>query len=559
MTSKLNLARCRRAAGYLVLNLIHASWLPVIRRNTGRCVIRPSQLSEHCVEDPVIAIDWPRPDFRIATFEFLVGLLATACPPECECAWLARWRKPPEPAALEEAFAPLAHAFALDGDGPRFLQDLEDLAADREPVERLLIEAPGDSTTNKNTDLMIHRDRIASLGRPAAAIALYTFQSWSPAGGAGNRTGLRGGGPLVTMVLPGPSPTLWQTIWANVPVGDASPTTEADLPRVFPWLAPTVTSESGRPVTPQTAHKLQCWWGMPRRIRLDFSTAETPRSCDLTGAADLTHVVSWRQRPHGVKYTAWGRLHPLTPHYRQKGGPEWLAVHPHPGGIGYRDWLGLVLSSADGLRLPAATVSAWRNARALDTGVSRARFLAAGFDMDNMKARGFVESEMPLPAAADQVARDRVDDLARALVQAADQVANLLRFAVRNALFSAGSTVKSDVAVLNVSRERLWEQTDTAFFVALEYAADKSADAAQIERAKWLQRLRQVALVLFDEAAPLSPDSGNAAAPRIARARRFLGFALSGCGTAGAALLTTLDLPLPEPRESKNKKKRKAP
>lgn len=540
-----------------MLNLINASWLPVIRRNTGRCVIRPSQLSEHCLEDPVIAIDWPRPDFRIATFEFLVGLLATACPPESDRAWLERWHNPPEPATLDEAFAPLAHAFALDGDGPRFLQDFEDLAADGEPVERLLIEAPGESTASKNTDLMVHRDRIASLGRPAAAIALYTLQSWSPSGGAGNRTGLRGGGPLVTVVLPGLSPTLWQAIWANVPLGDAS-LTEADLPRVFPWLAPTVTSESGRPVTPAIAHKLQCWWGMPRRIRLDFATAETPRSCDLTGAADLTHVVSWRQRPHGAKYAAWGRLHPLTPHYRQKAGSEWLPVHPQPSGIGYRDWLGLVLSSTDGLRLPAATVSVWRNARALDAGISRARLLTAGFEMDNMKARGFVEREMPLPTTADQAARDRMDDLARALVLAADQVANLLRSAVRSALFGAGSTVKSDAAVLNASRERLWEQTDTPFFVALEYAAGKSADAAQTGRAKWLQRLRQVALALFDEEAPLSADSGNAAALRIARARRFLGIALSGHGIAGAALLTTLDLPLPEPKASKTKKKRKA-
>jgi hypothetical protein len=80
---------------------------------------------------------------------------------------------------------------------------MEDLQSSAEPIERLLIEAPGESTTSKNTDLLVHRDRVTSLGRAAAAMALYTFQSWAPAGGAGNRTGLRGGGPLVTMVMPG--------------------------------------------------------------------------------------------------------------------------------------------------------------------------------------------------------------------------------------------------------------------------------------------------------------------------------------------------------------------
>ena len=119
----------------------------------------------------------------------------------------------------------------LDGDGPRFLQDFEELVSGAEPIERLLIETPGDSTLRKNTDLLVHRDRVARLGRAAAAMALYTFQNWAPAGGAGNRTGLRGGGPLITLVLPPAAPSLWHVLWANVPPGQ--PPTAADLPRVF--------------------------------------------------------------------------------------------------------------------------------------------------------------------------------------------------------------------------------------------------------------------------------------------------------------------------------------
>jgi len=537
-----------------VLNLLTDSWLPVIRRQTGRCVIRAAQITEAIGEDPVIAIDWPRPDFRIATLEFLIGLLTTIVPPRGGDEWLERWSDPPDPATLDAVFARFTHAFVLDGNGPRFLQDFEDLQSGPEPIERLLIEAPGDATVSKNTDLLVHRDRVSTLGRAAAAMALYTFQSWAPAGGAGNRTGLRGGGPLITMIMPGERPTLWHILWANVPT-DKQPPAQHELPLVFPWLAPTMVSDGNKTVTPQMVHELQCWWGMPRRIRLDFTVQETPRPCDLTGVADSVHATSWRQRPRGANYAVWGRVHPLTPHYQQKANSEWLPVHPQPGGIGYRHWFGLVLRSEDGLRLPASTVSSWYHGHDRDVGVRNARLLAAGFDMDNMKARGFVESEMPLPGSADEETQDRLDALARCFVKSADQVASLLRTAVRNALFSTGATVQADITVLAVMRERLWEETEGHFFNALEAVSLEPAGDIDHHQQNWLKHLRQTALSLFDEAAPLSADSGDTMAQRIGKARRLLGFALHGYGPAGAVLFVTLERPPVEIKEPRRKRK----
>src|ERR1019366_10391099 len=104
----------------VMLNIITDPWLPVRRQHSGRCTIRPAQLTETIAEDPVIAIDWPRADFRIATMELLIGLLATTYPPHDPDSWLELWDKPPDPATLDAAFAPIAHAFMLDGDGPRF-------------------------------------------------------------------------------------------------------------------------------------------------------------------------------------------------------------------------------------------------------------------------------------------------------------------------------------------------------------------------------------------------------------------------------------------------------
>jgi len=535
------------------LNLVANRWLPVRRRSGIRDTIRPAQILDALDDDPVIAPDWPRPDFRFATLEFLIGLLAIAYPPRDHDAWLAGWHEPPSPKELDAALAPLVHAFNLDGSGPRFLQDFDELDGDPEPVERLLIEAPGESTINKNTDLLVKRGRAARLSRAAAAMALFTLQSWAPSGGAGNRVGLRGGGPLLTLALPERRNTLWHVLWANLPCGDPAPTNA--LPRVLPWLAPTLTSKGARKVVPEEdAHPLQAFWGMPRRIRLDFAPNTEDAPCDLTGARDAVHVIGWRQRPHGPNYAAWGLRHPLTPYYQSTAGGEWLALHPQPGGIGYRHWLGLVLDSPDGLRKPAACVSTWRSMRRRDAREpAQTRLVAAGFDMDNMKARGFVESEMPLPGA-DAEQQPRIDKLAAALVQSAELAANLLRKAVRAALFSPGATVKIDAEALASVRERLWARTEAAFFASLDSTArDGTAmEGAEPERRHWLGLLRSTALALFDEVAPLAPELG-AAAPRIATARRSLLIAFAGAGQKGKALFALLGLvpsAKPEPKEA---------
>lgn len=531
-----------------MFNLLTTPWLPIRRQHTGPGIIAPHQLTEAWNTDPVIALDWPRADFRIAALELLIGLFATACPPEDTNAWMDSWYAPPAPEALAAVFAPYAHAFDLDGDGPRFMQDHEDLVSGPEPIERLLIEAPGASTVGNNTDLLVHRNRVGSMGRAAAAMALYTFQAWAPAGGAGNRTGLRGGGPMSTFALPASQASLWHMLWANVPLGD--PPEPGDLPRIFPWLAPTIGSATGRTVTPETAHPLQAWWGMPRRIRLDFVPCDPAVPCGLTGQPDTVQISTWRQRPHGANYEKWGDTHPLTPCYRVKPNAEILPLHPQPGGIGYRHWLGLVVADGQGLRTPAPAITTWRD-RAADVEAPRTpdRLLAAGFDMDNMKARGFVESEMPLPAIPDAGTRKRVDGLAEDLVRAADLVASVLRRAVRDAVFSPGASVKLDWELLSTVREQLWDATDQAFHHALAREAARAGPGSGDERRDWHALLRRTALDLFTAAAPLEADGNSLAKSdhaiiRILRARRALLFVLQGYSKDGVALFQLLNLPL---------------
>ena len=532
------------------LNLLIDAWIPVRRRSGALDVVAPAAVAV-TEADPVVALDWPRPDFRMACTEFLIGLFATACPPADHDAWLALWEVPPDTAALAAAFAMFVDAFELDGDGPRFLQDLEDFVEQPNPVGTLLIDAPGDNTLKRNADLLVKRGRIGTLSRAAAAMALYTLQAYAPSGGAGNRTGLRGGGPLTTLAVPpaapGEEPPLWYLLWANVPCGE--PPVAEELPRVFPWLAPTrLSDKSGQTTTPNDAHQHQVWWGMPRRIRLDVIQNPQAIPCDLTGEVDAMAVRTWRQRPWGVSYQVWE--HPLSPHYRTKTTEPLLPVHPQPGGIGYQHWLGLVAEAGD--RKPAAAVTAYRQDRLLDTRPGdgrRWRLLAGGYDMDNMKARGFAESEMPVAEPGDQRAAKAQDELAGALVTAANLVAGLLARCVRRGVYGEGAAL--DAAPLAALRERFWAETADSFFSLMAEAAG-GASSPEL-RKKWRDTLARDARRLFDEAVPIDPG-GEGHPDRIARAARQLGLALAGYGKEGEALFKALNLALPEGARQTRKK-----
>jgi len=527
-----------------MFSLLENSWLPARRANGQVERIRPADITADLRDNPVVAIEWPRPDFRLATLEFLIGLLATACPPCNAGAWVDGWKAPPSPEALTAAFAPLAAAFCLDGDGPRFMQDYENLPGEPDLPETLLIEAPGAATRRNNAALLVKPDRVHRLSRAAAAMALFTLQTYAPAGGRGNLTSVRGGGPLTTLVLPGAEQpgrpaALWHMLWANVPQGRVPQS--ADLPSIFPWLATTRGADRFPATTPAQAHPLQAFWGMPRRIRLDFAANPNALTCDLTGEADAEMVIGWRQRPNGVKYVAWS--HPLSPSYSDGKG-EWLPMHPQPGGIGYRHWLALTLGDRV-TRKPAPCIPTWfERASDMPSSVLEGRrLLAAGYDMDNMKARAFIESEMPLPGRnTDERA---LADLARGLTMAAEEVARALRYAIREACYPRDTAL--DAAPLATTYEAFWAGTQDDFFAHLGTAGATLETAAP----EWHRLLRQIALALFDQAAPLDPAAVSFDPARIVKARNSLFLTLSGYGAVGIKVFTALELPLPETAKAK--------
>lgn len=196
------------------LNLIEDAWIPVVCEDGRRRVIAPWQMAEAGVLRP----DWPRPDLNLACYELLIGLVFMADPPRDVEEWEDRFT--PDPARLKARLAPYAPAFNLLGNGARFLQDLEVMEGAPNGVDMLFIDSSGGNTAKNNVDLMVYRDRYQGLDLPLAAMALYTFQNFAPSGGAGNRTSMRGGGPMVTLL--DPQSDLWQIIWANMPYGHQS-------------------------------------------------------------------------------------------------------------------------------------------------------------------------------------------------------------------------------------------------------------------------------------------------------------------------------------------------
>lgn len=498
------------------LNIITDQWIPIRCKDGSRVTIAPWQMA-----DPDLAFpDWPRPDLNIACLELLIGLVFMADPPLDTADWSAR--RAPDPDRLKAALEPFAPAFNLLGNGPRFMQDMERLEDDAKnvsPPDMLFIDSAGGQTAKNNADLLVKRDRYTGLGAAEAAIALYTLQVHAPSGGAGNRTSMRGGGPMVTLVEPYDG-GLWSIVWANTQEGE--PATSDQLP----WCRTARTSEKGQFVFLQDSHPVEAFLGMPRRLRL------------ISEDGVITGVV---QKPYGANYSGW--VHPLTPYYRQKAGSELLPKHPKPGGFTYRNWLGVVeRTRRDGDDLV-------RRARAIEDWAQRAGtvadILVAGWAMDNMKPRDFIFSRAPLI--------DRDDDAIEhmeGLVLAADKLALALRGALEPVL--AGGEAREAV------REDFYLRTQPAFETQLTDLAE-SPEGFELIARDWLNVLKTVALDIFDTLAlPGLGDRDIRDQQKIVDARGCLEAAFRGYTKVGREAFVALGIEVPKQGQKKRKEEARA-
>ena len=444
------------------LNLITDPWIPAVRDNRS-IWIRPDQIGDAGVTRP----DWPRADLNLACLELLIGLLFLADPPRDDGDWQERYDTP-DSERLRAALEPFAPHFELTGDGPRFLQDLERFEArtkktEVNPPDMLFIDSAGQSTREKNADLMVKRSRYPTLPLPLATMALYTLQAFAPSGGSGNRTSMRGGGPMVTLVQPLDSEpyVLWRLVWSNVPEGEPLPVDRAS--EALPWLRATRTSPNDEIVTPGMSHSAEAFFGMPRRLRLLFQE-ET-----------LTGVV---QKKHGTNYAHWP--HPLSPRYCKKPGEELLPVHPKPGKESYRNWLGLTFGQGNGTQVSAASVRRFHNL----SNAPAAEVLAGGWAMSNMKPMDFDLHVYPTFRFGESA-----ELRAGGLVEAANAASQELMKGLKKA---TGVKVQAFEPV----REAFFASTESDFVDAVKAVAVGSG--GEVEQ-NWLSTLRRTVLSLFDQ------------------------------------------------------------
>jgi CRISPR system Cascade subunit CasA len=509
-------------------SLTGRAWLPVATTAGRREVIRIRDIAR---PDPrILRIDTGRPDCDISVTEFLIGLLAiSALAPREKRDWKPRFFTPPSPEKIDEAVAPFAHALVLDGPGPRFFQDFEPLEGDETAVAALLMDQPGGKTQTDNADFFVKRGGVKTLSRGGAAIALLTLQTSAPGGGAGHRTSLRGGGPVTTLVIPRVAenaPSLWQILWANVP---AELRLDPDaLQTAMPWLGATRTSNKNEITTPEHVHPAQAFFGMPRRVRLNFEANTARLPCDLLGEVDDVIVQTYITRPYGTNYTSWGKSHPLSPYYKQREqDSEWLPLHFKSSAVGYRQWTGLVLKHKDGLRVPSDNIAVFLNERRRDAGISagngyKAGILACGYAMDNMKPLDFTEAYLPIIVSETEDGDRELATRASEMVKAANYAVSMLAQTLNAALF--GGQGKAGTSFLDGARARFWSSTEEEFYAALRKTA-RYADPDP--RAEWLRLLRDGALAIFDGLAPVdAPESLDI--KNVVQARSLLLRALSG-------------------------------
>ncbi|MBS0970676.1 type I-E CRISPR-associated protein Cse1/CasA [Nissabacter archeti] len=503
-------------------SLLTTAWLPARFKDGRLGKIAPSQLADKNIID----IAAPRADLQGAAWQFLIGLLQTARPPEDSEEWEDIWHDGLTEQQVTEAFARLEHAFQFGPASPSFMQDIEPLKGDPIAIGQLLVEAPGAQTTKFNKDHFVKRGTLEKLCPHCAALALFALQTNAPSGGQGYRTGLRGGGPITTLLeLKHTDATrdypLWRKLWLNVMPQPQDETPAYDA-RIFPWLAPTRTSEKASGITtPTDSHVLQAYWGMPRRFRIDFANT-VEGDCDLCGEHHPALLQQITAKNYGVQYVGW--RHPLTPYRRpKKEGGELFSLKGQPGGLVYRDWLGLMHTthSENNEEYPAEVVTAYQSHKLREPGI-RVGLWGFGYDFDNMKARCWYEHHTPLLMLTDEQWQQLQAPIQRAVANATRQL-SFLKSALKEAWFDNPKEARGDFSFIDVD---FWHQTEPCFTELLDNITSdadsplttKQREEITVQEKAWQRYLRRFAMNYFDEHVFTHPEQNKLS--RIMKARK---------------------------------------
>lgn len=480
------------------MNIISQPWLPFLFRN-GEI----KTLSIDAISHPdIIDFSLNRADFQGAAYQFAIGLLQTVFAPEDEDEWADYYENPPSSDKLKKQFNKVDHAFNVTGDAPLFMQDFSSLEEQKStPIAQLLIDAPGENGIKQNTDHFIKKGIADVMSLEMAVLALFTLQLNAPSGGQGHRVGLRGGGPLTTLVLPThENASLWQKLWLNVINREYWEYDDPDYysEHVFPWLKSIKLKENVEyKVFPTDAHPLSMYWAMPRRIRLQ--PENNVEICQITGEKKEITVKSYLTKNYGLDYQE-GWLHPLTPYYwdakKAESAPN--SIKGRQGGIHYNLWDRLTFSSDENGQKCAKVVSHFLKYSSELALSKKPRLFIFGYDMDNMKPRGWYALEMPIFHVEDKYYNKIINEI-KIIQLLTSECVRSLRNQVKAAWFEKPTEAKGDFSFIDLN---FWQKSETIFFIVVQdiieqiqkedYLTPKQAET-------WLNGLRRICFLIFDE------------------------------------------------------------
>ena len=506
------------------MNLLKNKWITVVRRNGDKEEIAPYEITDQIDSNPIIEIIAPRPDFKGALYQFLIGLYQTVYAPKNEIVWEDRFNAPPSTKDLMNEMDKVTFAFDLFGEQIRFMQDMSLTEKDSKTnISSLFIDSPGENTLKENKDHFIKRNTIDKVCPKCAALGLFALQTNSPAGGQGHLTSIRGGGPLTTLLKYDTKEeedlkykTLWSDIWLNVlpennfkgdiGFGDkykyVLPWTitkfiekdkDNDLKREEKKKGKTVEL-SGIIATTQDLHGYSIYWSYPRRILLNSN--ERTELCDICGEKSETIIDSYLAKTYGFDYGGGGWIHPLSPYYFKKDkdlGETWFPYHPQPGGIIYNTWQAFIYG-VNGKDKNAKVISYF-----LESGRKEGQTIvyAFGYDMDNMKARCWYESLIPIYHIEPKY-NEKYESVISSILQSASQVANNLQTKVKDAWFNDRVKPRGDFDYLKIE---FFKATDAKFYELAKLIRDQLDRSDPFDdqaKMDWLKYLNTESLKIFD-------------------------------------------------------------
>jgi len=332
------------------LNLLKDPWLPIIRKDGDKEKIAIHQLLNSYAENPIMELESPRPDFRNALYQLLIGIVQVAAMPENERKWKRLFSEPYSSKEFSERVLKYEKCFEIDSDGPAFMQDFDNLSDQSEkPIYWLIMGSPGENTIKLNKAHFVKDIQGFQLDPYWAAIALFELQTVGPPDGGGHREGLSGSGALTTIILPVEkveSSTLWQKIWINIfPKEYINSWNGNREKQIFPWMIQTKSSTGDVKTFFDDLHPLSVYWGFPRRTRLLFS--EKLGICSLTNTKSENLVKGYKMLKHGTLYhNTW--QHPFVPYQNEhpdKEGKKKNSMRAITANFSYANWCSVALNN----------------------------------------------------------------------------------------------------------------------------------------------------------------------------------------------------------------------